>query len=93
MKSADTATGYGSSGITHAGPGCLVTFMCSGCHKPRPQQGRRKTRLGYVCGGCAATLTQRRYVAAKQAWAASHPSATPAQYEQACQDIAGRLGI
>lgn len=93
MKSADTATGHGSSGLSHAGPGCLVTFMCGGCHTPRPQQGRRKTRLGFVCSGCAARTLAQRYEAAKQAWAASHPSATPAQYEQACKDIAGRLGI
>jgi hypothetical protein len=34
-----------------------------------------------------------RYEAAKAAWVASHPNATPTQYEAAMRAIAKRLGL
>ena len=38
-------------------------------------------------------MSYQAYEAAKRAWVAAHPDATPAQYDAAMRAIAERLGV
>ena len=54
----------------------------------RPQRGRQAR-----CAGQGGFVSWQAYEAAKRAWIAAHPGATPEQYDAAMRAIAERLGI
>ena len=62
--------------------------LCAGEPGDRPCEHRSPS--GYQQGGC---MSWQAYEAAKRAWIAANPGATPEQYEAAMKAIAERLGV
>lgn len=58
--------------------------------EPGDRAGECRAAQGYQQGGC---MSWQAYEAAKRAWIAAHPGATPEQYDAAMRAIAERLGI